>query len=51
MQLLRSVANHLARKRAAPPITAEVCLDVVCAYRAHAGAISPEHGYAPMLDI
>ena len=51
MQSLRPGAGNATRMYAALPIAAEICLDVVCAYRAHSGAKSPAYGCAPMLDI
>ena len=51
MQSPRPDAARLARRRAAPPIAAEVCLDVFCAYCAHARAEFSAYGCIPKLDI
>ena len=50
-QLPRSDAGHLVRRCAAPPIAAEVRLDVFCAYHAYDGAEFLANGCIPKLDI
>ena len=51
MQSFGLGAVHLVGTHAAPPVDAEVCLDVSCAYRAHAGAKFLAYECTTMLDI
>ena len=50
VQLLRPGAGYLVGKRTAPPIATEVCLDVLHAYHAHAGARFPAYENVPILN-
>ena len=51
VQRPRPNTGHLPKMRAAPPIAAEVCLDVFCVYCPHAGAEFSVYGCVPKLDI